>query len=72
MMNEIVARVIDEYRNRALAWKLSASGVEEYLILISEEAIKNAFTVSIRVKVKAKDYWLYVGYTNLPIKGILS
>ena len=54
MMNDKIARVIDRYRDKALAWKLSGAGGGGYLILISEEEIPNA----IRVKIRIKDYWI--------------
>ena len=54
MMNSKVAKVIDEYRKTALAWKLSGAGGGGYLILISEKEIPNA----IRVKIRVKDYWI--------------
>jgi cytidyltransferase-like protein len=54
MMNEKISRVIDEYRGKALAWKLSGAGGGGYLILISEKEIPNA----IRVKIRIKDYWI--------------
>ena len=54
MMNDKVAQVIDEYRSKALAWKLSGAGGGGYLIIISEKEIPNA----IRVKIRLKDYWI--------------
>lgn len=54
MMNDKVAKVIDEYRSKALAWKLSGAGGGGYLILISEEKIPNA----IQIKIRLKDYWI--------------
>jgi hypothetical protein len=54
MMNDKIAGVIDEYRNKALAWKLSGAGGGGYLILITEKEIPNA----IRVKIRLKDYWI--------------
>jgi cytidyltransferase-like protein len=54
MMNHKISGVIDEYRNKALAWKLSGAGGGGYLILISEVEIPNA----IRVKIRIKDYWI--------------
>ncbi|HKK43150.1 MAG TPA: adenylyltransferase/cytidyltransferase family protein [Bacteroidales bacterium] len=50
MMNAAIAKVINEYRDKALAWKLSGAGGGGYLILISEEDMKNAFRVKIRIK----------------------
>jgi mevalonate kinase len=46
--------VIDEYRSKALAWKLSGAGGGGYLVLISEKEIPNA----IRIKIRIKDYWI--------------
>jgi mevalonate kinase len=54
MMNSKVAQVIDEYRSKALAWKLSGAGGGGYLILISEKPIPNAIRINIRIK----DYWI--------------
>jgi hypothetical protein len=54
MMNNKIANVVEGYRNKALAWKLSGAGGGGYLILISEEEIPNA----IKIKVRVKDYWL--------------
>ena len=54
MMNQDIAKIIDLYKNKALAWKLSGAGGGGYLILISEEEIPNAFKIRIRVK----DLWM--------------
>jgi cytidyltransferase-like protein len=54
MLNNKISGVIDEYRNQALAWKLSGAGGGGYLVLISEKKIHNA----IRVKIRLKDYWI--------------
>jgi cytidyltransferase-like protein len=54
MMNNKIAGVIDNYRGKALSWKLSGAGGGGYLILISEEEIPNA----IKVKIRTKDYWI--------------
>jgi cytidyltransferase-like protein len=54
MMNDKIAKVIDIYRDKALAWKLSGAGGGGYLILISEKEISNA----IKVKIRIKDYWM--------------
>jgi cytidyltransferase-like protein len=54
MMNEKTSKVIDNHRDKALAWKLSGAGGGGYLILISEEEIQNA----IKIKIRIKDYWI--------------
>jgi cytidyltransferase-like protein len=54
MLNEKISRVIDSYRDTALAWKLSGAGGGGYLIFVSEKDIPN----SIRVKIRVKDYWM--------------
>jgi galactokinase/mevalonate kinase-like predicted kinase len=54
MMNSKIEKVINCYRDKALAWKLSGAGGGGYLILISENEIPHA----IKVKIRIKDYWL--------------
>ena len=54
MMNDKIAKVIDNYRDKAISWKLSGAGGGGYLILISEEVIPN----TIKIKIRIKDYWL--------------
>ncbi|MCK7533933.1 MAG: hypothetical protein MZV63_24340 [Marinilabiliales bacterium] len=50
MVNHEIERVIDGYRDKALAWKLSGAGGGGYLILISEKQIPNSFRIKIRLK----------------------
>jgi galactokinase/mevalonate kinase-like predicted kinase len=50
MMNAEIQKVIDQYKNNAIAWKLAGAGGGGYLILISEEEIKNSFRIKIRIK----------------------
>jgi cytidyltransferase-like protein len=54
MLNERISKVIDTYRQDALAWKLSGAGGGGYLILISEKSIPGSF----RIKIRMKDLWL--------------
>jgi len=54
MLNDKISHVIDSYRDKALAWKLSGAGGGGYMILISDQEIPNA----IRVKIRIKDYWI--------------
>ncbi len=54
MMTPEIQQIISQYKDRALAWKLSGAGGGGYLILISEENIPNAF----RIKIRVKDLWL--------------
>jgi len=49
MMNDKIAEVIDSYKDKALAWKLSGAGGGGYLILISEKLIENAIRIKIRL-----------------------
>ena len=48
MMNERVSALIDEYRDRALGWKLSGAGGGGYLILASEEPIQDSVRILVR------------------------
>jgi hypothetical protein len=45
MMNDRESALIDEYRDMALAWKLSVAGGGGYLFLVSEKAILGAVRV---------------------------
>jgi hypothetical protein len=48
MMNSEVARLIDQYRDIALGWKLSGAGGGGYLILVSNKPIENTVRVIAR------------------------
>lgn len=48
MVDEKIKEVIEQYKDVALAWKLSGAGGGGYLILVSDQPIKNAMKVKIR------------------------
>jgi cytidyltransferase-like protein len=48
MVNNTVARLINQYQDVALGWKLSGAGGGGYLILVSETPIENAVRVIAR------------------------
>jgi len=50
MITPEIERVINQYKNNALAWKLSGAGGGGYLIIISEKEIPNSFRIKIRIK----------------------
>jgi len=50
MVNEDIEKVIDQYKEDALAWKLAGAGGGGYLILVSETPIKNVMNIKIRRK----------------------
>lgn len=54
MMNSDIQKIIDQYKGKARAWKLSGAGGGGYLIMISEEQIPNAF----RIRIRVKDFWI--------------
>lgn len=53
MVDDEILRVVDQYRHRALGWKLSGAGGGGYLILVSDQAIPGAF----HIKIRSKDRW---------------
>jgi cytidyltransferase-like protein len=50
MMNEDIQKVIQTYKNKALAWKLAGAGGGGYLILVAEKPIKGAMHIKVRRK----------------------
>ena len=54
MMNSDIQKIIDQYKGKARAWKLSGAGGGGYLIMISEKEIPNAF----RIRIRVKDFWI--------------
>ncbi len=54
MVTPEIKNIINNYKDKALAWKLSGAGGGGYLIMISEKEIPNTFKIKIRVK----DTWL--------------
>jgi len=50
MMNPAVADVIEQYKDKALAWKMPGAGGGGYLALVCEQPIEN----SIRIKIRRK------------------
>jgi cytidyltransferase-like protein len=48
VMNDRVKALIDEYRDRALGWKLSGAGGGGYMVLVSEKSIPGAIRVIAR------------------------
>lgn len=52
MYNQRVAALIEEYRSRALGWKLSGAGGGGYLILVSDKPIPEAVRVIARREIE--------------------
>ena len=48
MVDDLVMKSIEEYKNEALGWKLSGAGGGGYLIFVSDKPIKDAFKIRIR------------------------
>lgn len=48
MVDADIFRMIDQYRSKALGWKLSGAGGGGYLVLWSDEPVENALQVKIR------------------------
>jgi len=51
MVNQEVQQAIDEYKDGAIGWKLAGAGGGGYLILLSEQPVKD----SMRIKVRRKE-----------------
>lgn len=50
MADATIYRIIDQYRDRALGWKLSGAGGGGYLILVAEQPVSGAIRIKIRRK----------------------
>jgi len=50
MINKEIEKVIEQFRDKVLGWKLAGAGGGGYLILLSEKPVKNTFPVKIRRK----------------------
>lgn len=50
MINDKIHKVIDRYKDKALAWKLAGAGGGGYLILVSKEPIEGTMPIKIRRK----------------------
>ena len=48
MKSKTVSETIEQYRDKALAWKLAGAGGGGYLALVSERPIENAIRIRIR------------------------
>ncbi len=48
MMNETLAKMIEDYREQALGWKVSGAGGGGYLILVADHPIPDAVRIFIR------------------------
>ena len=52
MMNDTLAKMVAEYRDQALGWKVSGAGGGGYLILVADQPVENA----VRIYIRRRDY----------------
>jgi len=52
MMNDSIAKLIEQYKSKALGWKLSGAGGGGYLVLVSDEPIENASRIFARREIE--------------------
>jgi galactokinase/mevalonate kinase-like predicted kinase len=50
MMNGDIEKVLNRFKDNALAWKLAGAGGGGYLIFVGEKDIPGSFKIKIRVK----------------------
>ena len=50
MIDDEILKVIEQYRNKSLGWKLSGAGGGGYLILVSDTPVENTIQIKIRRK----------------------
>jgi len=50
MINKEIEKAIDQFRDKALGWKLSGAGGGGYLVLLSEIPLENTIRIKIRRK----------------------
>ncbi len=48
MVNDSIFRLMDQYRHRALGWKLSGAGGGGYLIFVCDQPLEDAITIVVR------------------------
>lgn len=53
MVDPEIWNIIEQYRSKALGWKLSGAGGGGYLILVSDTPVENA----LQIKIRRRDVW---------------
>ena len=50
MVDEDILQTIEQYKSKALGWKLSGAGGGGYIILVSDSLVEGAMQIRIRRK----------------------